>query len=95
MPTPTINTKVDARQLPPQERQRSVFDALARLGTGQTMELINDDILSPLYRQLQVELPGDFGWFYLEHGPETWRVAITRLSSARCFGHGCTCCCNA
>ena len=92
MPRLDIHSVVDARHLPPEEFRRSIFDALALLSPGQTMEVMSDKILSPLYRQLQIELPGDFGWFCLENGPATWRTAIKRLSSVRCYGHGCACC---
>ena len=92
MPTLDIHATVDARHLPPEEFRRSVFDALAVLSPGQTMEVISDHPLGPLYRQLQIELPGDFGWFCLENGPPTWRTAIKRLSSVPCYGHGCACC---
>ena len=44
----------------------------------------------PLHYQLETNFPGQFGWDYLEEGPEIWRVEIARLEE----GAGCECCCG-
>ena len=53
------------------------------------MELINDHDPKALYHQFQAEMPGMFAWDYLEKGPETWRVVITKLK-----GHADGQCCG-
>ena len=37
-------------------------------------------IRGPLSYQFLAERPDTFGWRYLEQGPETWRVEITRAA---------------
>lgn len=42
------------------------------------MLFINDHDPVPLYYQFACEHGGTFRWEYLEQGPETWRVRITK-----------------
>ena len=56
------------------------------------MQLVNDHDPRPLYYQMQAELPGSFSWDYLEAGPDTWRVAITKLAPAHAAGKCCGSC---
>jgi uncharacterized protein (DUF2249 family) len=53
------------------------------------MELINDHDPKPLRARFESDLPGKFSWDYLEQGPATWRVAITRLKSGHSNGGCC------
>src|SRR5262249_2563122 len=80
---------VDVRTIAPRERHPLIFSTFRALAGGQSMELVNDHDPKPLYHQFQAELPGRFGWDYLEAGPETWRVAITKLA-----GHPDGACCG-
>lgn len=89
MTNPAAHAKVDVRSLPPRERHPLIFSTFGALSAGQAMELVNDHDPKPLYYQFQAELPGAFSWNYLEQGPDTWRVAITRLAPAHGSG---TCC---
>ena len=41
--------------------------------------LVNDHDPFPLRYQFEAERPGQFGWDYLEQGPQVWRVRISRL----------------
>ena len=45
------------------------------------MRLVNDHDPKPLYYQLMAERPGTINWEYLEEGPETWQVRITKIAS--------------
>ena len=38
---------------------------------------------------LQAQAPGSFEWAYLESGPDTWRVQITRREAGSCCGGCC------
>ena len=86
----TSHSRLDVRPLAPRERHPLIFSTFGALAAGQSMELINDHDPKPLYYQFQAELPGTFNWDYLEQGPDTWRVAITRLAqgpaTAPCCG---------
>ena len=73
---------IDVRTIAPRERHPLIFSTFDALQPGQALELVNDHDPKPLYYQFNAELPGQFEWTYLERGPETWRVAITRVGAA-------------
>lgn len=70
---------IDVRQTPPAQRHPMIFGAFDALQPGQRFELVNDHDPKPLYYQFQAEMTGQFAWEYLETGPETWRVSITKI----------------
>ena len=69
------------------EPERQVV--LGALTPGQSMLITSDHDPRPLHYQLETNFPGQFGWDYLEQGPEVWRVEIDRLEDG-----GCDCCCG-
>lgn len=86
---------VDVRQITPRERHPLIFSTFRALSAGQAMELVNDHDPRPLFYQFQAELPGGFSWDYLETGPDTWRVRITRVATTPAAGGCCGGCgCN-
>ena len=87
-------TTVDVRTIPPRERHPLIFSTFRGLANGQAMELVNDHDPRPLYYQFQAELPGGFSWDYLEAGPHTWRVSITRLPGAQASQASAGTCCG-
>jgi len=89
MTTTATLISVDARSIAPPNRHPSIFLAFRNLAAGEAMELINDHDPRPLFYQFQAEAPGQFSWDYLERGPETWRVRISRI--AKTHGNG-SCC---
>ena len=78
--TAPLPTRVDVREVPPRQRHPLIFTTFSLLPPGEAMELVNDHDPKPLYYQFAAELEGQFGWYYLEQGPDVWRVAITRLA---------------
>jgi uncharacterized protein (DUF2249 family) len=84
------STQIDVRPIAPRERHPLIFSTFRNLAAAQSMELINDHDPRPLYYQFQAEMPGSFSWDYLENGPDTWRVRITKRagdhSEGRCCG---------
>jgi uncharacterized protein (DUF2249 family) len=72
------STEVDVRELIPAQRHVVILETCTRLPVGEAIELINDHDPKPLYYQFEAEFPGQFGWSYLQSGPEVWRVQITR-----------------
>ena len=82
-------TTIDVRSIAPRERHPLIFSTLGGLLPGAALELVNDHDPQPLYHQLQAQAPGSFEWAYLEQGPETWRVQITRRESGSCCGGCC------
>ena len=69
---------LDVRTITPRERHPRIFQLFDSLEVGEAFELINDHDPKPLYYQFQADRPGQLDWQYLEQGPETWRVRITR-----------------
>ena len=81
MTTTAFAARVDVREIAPRDRHPLIFSTFGRLDAGQALELVNDHDPKPLYYQFQAEMPGRFAWEYLEDGPDTWRVSITRLGA--------------
>jgi uncharacterized protein (DUF2249 family) len=69
---------VDVSTMVPRERHPTVLGAWNALPDGAAMVLVNDHDPLPLYYQFAAEFRRQFRWDYLERGPQTWRVRITR-----------------
>jgi uncharacterized protein (DUF2249 family) len=82
-------SRIDVRTVAPRDRHPLIFSTFGKLARGQVLELVNDHDPRPLYHQFSADLPGRFEWQYLEHGPDTWRVAIKRTGEAAAAS---TCC---
>jgi len=70
--------QLDVRAIPPRDKHPTIFATFAALEPGESFVLVNDHDPKPLRYQMEAELAGEFGWEYLEQGPEVWRVAISR-----------------
>lgn len=81
---------IDVRTIPPRERHPRIFGTLGALTPGQSLLITSDHDPMPLHRQLAMNFPDQFGWDYLQQGPDVWRVEISRLDDG-----GCDCCCGA
>ena len=69
---------LDVRGMPPRLRHAKILEVFEALPPGQALVLVSDHDPKPLFYQFQAERPGGFGWRYLEEGPDTWRVEITK-----------------
>ena len=83
---------IDVREVAPRDRHPLIFSTFRKLGTDETMDLVNDHDPRPLYYQFQAELPGRFAWNYLASGPDVWRVRITKLAGSHSNGQCCGSC---
>lgn len=88
----TTTSTVDVRTIALRERHPLIFSTFRSLIKGQAMELVNNHDPRPLHDQFQAEMPGAFEWNYLETGPDTWRVSITKLAPSRPNGQCCGAC---
>ena len=88
----TAALQVDVRAILPRDRHPTIFLTFRRLAPNEAMELVNDHDPKPLYYQFQSELPGQLAWEYLERGPETWRVRITKRAPPDDHGPCCGSC---
>ncbi len=91
-PSPLSHLQIDVRELPPHVRHATIFSTFGQLAVGQALELTNDHDPRPLYAHFRANLPGQFTWDYLERGPHTWRVAITKLRLSPDHGQCCGSC---
>lgn len=73
-----VKTTVDVRTIIPRERHPLIFSTFDSLAPGEAFELVNDHDPKPLHYQFRAEREGQFAWEYLEQGPQTWRVQISR-----------------
>lgn len=69
---------VDVRSLPPRNRHAAIFGTWQSIPTGEAILLVNDHDPLPLYFQFACEYQGEFHWEYVQQGPETWEVRISK-----------------
>lgn len=75
---PFLPEELDVRSLPHSGRHEIIFAKLDQLKPCGTLVILNDHDPKPLRYQTQALWPGRFAWRYLEAGPLSWRVEITR-----------------
>ena len=66
--------------LPRPERHPLVFEALDRLAVGESFVILNDHDPHPLRMRIEKMRAGEMGWEYVERGPDTFRVRLTRIA---------------
>jgi uncharacterized protein (DUF2249 family) len=71
-------TVVDVRALPFWHRLPSILQAFDQLAAGEAIELVVDLDPWPLCSYFEATRAGLFEWVYVEHGPEVWRVHLSR-----------------
>lgn len=62
----------------PKLKHPTIFVRFDELVSGESLTLHNDHDPKPLYYELMAERGDVFSWEYLEEGPETWKVRITK-----------------
>lgn len=75
----TTRTGLDVRPVEPRDRLEAIMGAYEALAPGGTLELTVDHDPRCMYYTLRATRGEDaFSFEYLEEGPETWRVEVTR-----------------
>ncbi|MBK0392570.1 DUF2249 domain-containing protein [Ramlibacter algicola] len=74
--------RVDVRSIEPRRRHPIIFLTFQDLAEGEAMELLCDHDPVVLKSHFELLAPQESEWNYLERGPQTWRVGITRVRSA-------------
>lgn len=64
--------------LEPRQKHPTIFVRFDELEEGESLTILNDHDPKPLYYQMLGERGNIFTWEYLEQGPETWKVRITK-----------------
>ena len=67
--------------LEPRQKHPTIFVRFDELEEGKVLTIHNDHDPKPLYYQMLGERGNIFTWEYLEQGPETWKVKITKRIS--------------
>lgn len=70
--------ELDARSIPHAIRHATIFGALDTVSAGSGLVLLAPHDPLPLLGQIGERWPGQFAVEYLEKGPQTWRLALTR-----------------
>ncbi len=73
-----ISKELDVTKLVPRDKHPTIFRTFDALNPGESFILINDHDPAPLKYQFSFERANVFEWEYLEEGPETWKVKLTR-----------------
>jgi len=69
---------IDVREIAPKQKHPTIFNTWNELPPGESILLLNDHDPLPLYYQFACEFTGEFRWEYLERGPATWQVRISK-----------------
>lgn len=78
-----VAATVDVRDTPPMNRFETIMGAYDALGVGEAMHLIVDHDPKCMYYTLRATRgEAAFGFEYVEAGPETWQVVVTRKTAA-------------
>lgn len=77
METTTENI-LDVTQLAPPVKHSTIFARIAELKDGESLILHNDHDPAPLRHQLGHTHQDTIGWEYLEKGPQSWKVKLTK-----------------
>jgi len=77
--TETADTRLDVRDVEPRFRFEMIMGAYHALDAGEELDLLVDHDPTCMYYTLKAE-HGDesFDFRYLEKGPETWHVRVSK-----------------
>ena len=74
----TAENILNVTLLEPRQKHPTIFARFDDLAGGGSLTIHNDHDPKPLYYQLLGERGDIFTWEYLEQGPESWKVKITK-----------------
>jgi len=74
---------IDVREIVAWDRHGLIFDRLAALPEGGSVQLLNNHDLIALRQQMDRQWPGQFRCTTLDIGPDLWRLEIHRLERSR------------
>jgi uncharacterized protein (DUF2249 family)/hemerythrin-like domain-containing protein len=74
----TEGPEFDLDDLPPEFAIRAALERFARLRPRERLVVSSGTSLDPLWSLVSSGRPGEYGWVYLEEGPERWSAELTR-----------------
>jgi uncharacterized protein (DUF2249 family)/quercetin dioxygenase-like cupin family protein len=72
--------EIDLRPMQRPERHPLVFASFDRLAVGESFIILNDHDPQPLRMQIEQMREGEMSWEYIERGPDTFRIRLTRIA---------------
>lgn len=69
---------INVPEIEPRMKHPTIFQVFDGLQAGESLVIHNDHDPKPVYYQLLGERGDVFHWQYLEQGPETWKVRVTK-----------------
>jgi uncharacterized protein (DUF2249 family)/quercetin dioxygenase-like cupin family protein len=72
--------EIDLCLMPRPERHPLVFAAFDQLAVGESVIIFNDHDPHPLRMQMEQMRKGEVNWEYVERGPDTFSVRLTRIA---------------
>jgi uncharacterized protein (DUF2249 family) len=76
-----MSERLDVRALRKPDKHPRVFEQFDALDVGESFVLVNNHDPRRLREEFETDHPGEFGWDYLQRGPERWEIRIARLAS--------------
>jgi uncharacterized protein (DUF2249 family) len=70
---------IDVRGLPCELRRATIFETFDALEPGQAFQFINDHDPMGLKRHFAERGLTDYGWTYIQQGPDAWRIELSRV----------------
>lgn len=77
-----MNRVMDLRQFQEAAQRRNILNLLAVLQEGDSFTLLNSSDPKALLETLDTDTPQSLTLEYLERGPETWRLRLTKRGEA-------------
>lgn len=65
-------------EYPPHLKHKVIFETFDQLNASEAMLIVNDHDPKPLRFQFESMHKNHFSWEYVEQGPETFQVKITK-----------------
>jgi uncharacterized protein (DUF2249 family)/quercetin dioxygenase-like cupin family protein len=73
--------ELDVRSMRKPDKHPAIFQAYDTLAVGASFVLINNHDPKHLREEFDADYPGGYGWEYLDKGPETWRIQVSKRTS--------------
>lgn len=77
---------IEAQKIDSKSRHAFIFESFDNLEGGDCIVIINSHDPLPLLRQFNETRPNQFVEEYLEKGPETWKLRLTKRKKEGCCG---------
>lgn len=77
---------IEAQKIEPAHRHSYIFESFDNLEGGESIVIVNNHDPVPLLRQFGEFRPNQFVDEYLEKGPVTWKLRLTKKKKEGCCG---------